>query len=181
MIHFIGKRPALQIGNHQVIDYDTAWLDHALQRAARAANHEDFPFLEDIRNGVEQYLENKCSLKLLRLDELFERVRRMLVMIGCERIADKLEPVAPPVTVCLIGAAMEAGNGFELAFFERLRGELMHLRAAGAEEIRFTGVRESSLILRGCDKWNKHCEKLHDEIEAFLKAWEKEIGAPCGA
>ncbi len=177
MISLIGNRPALQIGRHQVFDYDTVWLDRALMRAARAANHEDFPFLDDIRNGVEQYLESKCSLRLLQLGDLFERVRRMLVMIGCERIAEKLEPVAPPVTVSLIEAAMEAGNGFELGFFETLRAELTALREAGAGEIRFTGLKESSLILRGCDKWNKHCEKLHGEIEAFLKGWETESPA----
>ena len=98
----------------------------------------------------------------------------MLVKIGCERIAEKLEPLAPPVTVSLVRAAMEAGNGFELAFFETLRAELSDLRAAGAEEIRFTGLRESTLILRGTAKWNKHCDSLLSEIEAFLHNWDRE-------
>lgn len=174
LIAILGNRPALQVGHHQVIDYDTAWLDAALQRAATAANREDFPFLADIRNGVVEYLECKCPLKLLKLEELYDRVRRMLIMIGCESIANQLEPVAPPVTVSLVNAAMEAGNGFELAFFEKLRSELTQLRCQGASEIHFTGLRESSLILRGTDKWNRHCEKLLGEIELFLKAWENE-------
>ena len=54
------------------------------------------------------------------------------------------------------------------------------MRAAGAAEIRFTGLRESSLILRGCAKWNKHCEKLQGEIEAFLNGWLSET-MPCAA
>jgi hypothetical protein len=124
VISLIGNRPAIQIGRHQVIDYDTAWLDSALRRAARAAEHEDFPFVADIRSGIVKYLETKCPLKLLPLDELYDRMRKMLVKIGCERIAEKLEPLAPPVTVSLVRAAMEAGNGFELAFFEMLRTEL---------------------------------------------------------
>ena len=174
MISLIGNRPALQIGRYQVIDYDTAWLDDALKRAAQAAEHEDFPFIADIRSGIVQYLETKCPLKLLHLEDLFDRMRKMLVKIGCERIAEKLEPLAPPVTVSLVRAAMEAGNGFELAFFETLRVELGELRVAGAEEIRFTGLRESSLILRGTAKWNKHCESLLSEIGAFLKAWDRD-------
>lgn len=172
MISLIGNRPALQIGRYQVIDYDTAWLDLALLRAAQAAEHEDFPFVADIRSGIVQYLETKCPLKLLHLEDLFDRMRKMLVKIGCERIAEKLEPLAPPLTVSLVHAAMQAGNGFELAFFEALRTELGELRVAGAEEIRFTGMRESSLILRGTEKWNKHCEALLLEIRAFLKAWD---------
>lgn len=174
MISLIGNRPALQIGRYQVIDYDTAWLDLALQRAALAAEHEDFPFVSDIRSGIVQYLETKCPLKLLHLEDLFDRVRKMLVTIGCERIAEKLEPLAPPLTVSLVRAAMEAGNGFELAFFETLRTELGDLRSAGAEEIRFTGMRESSLILRGSAKWNKQCEALLSEIRAFLTAWARD-------
>lgn len=174
MISLIGNRPALQIGRYQVIDYDTAWIDAALRRAACAADHEDFPFLEDIRSGIEKYLETKCPLKLLHLEDLYDRMRRMLVKIGCERIAEKLEPLAPPVTVSLVRAAIEAGNGFELAFFERLRAELTELRDSGAEEIRFTGLKESALILRGTDKWNKHCEAMLREIRAFLLNWDKD-------
>jgi hypothetical protein len=173
VISLIGNRPALQIGRYQVIDYGTAWLEDALRRAALAAEHEDFPFIDDIRGGVVQYLETQCPLKLLMLEDLFEKVRKMLVKIGCERIAAKLQPLAPPVTVSLIRPAMEAGNGFELAFFETLRVELTELRAAGAEEISFTSLRESSLILCGAAKWNKHCENLLAEIEAFLTRWNQ--------
>ena len=174
MISLIGNRPALQIGRYQVIDYDTAWLDLALRRAAIAAEVEDFPFVEDIRSGVVQYLETKCPLKLLPLEELFARMRKMLVKIGCDHIAAKLAPLAPPVTVSLVRTAMQAGNGFELAFFETLRMELTDLRAAGAEEIRFSGLRESLLILRGTEKWNKHCEILQTEIEGFLGNWSRD-------
>lgn len=174
MISFIGNRPALQIGSHQVLDYDTEWMEDALRRAARAAGHEDFPLVSEIRNGVELYLEHKCALRLLRLEELFERMRKMLVKIGCERIAEKLEPLAPPLTFSLVRVATAAGNGFELAFFENIRSEISSLRDAGAEDIRFTGLRESTLILRGEEKWNKRCESLLAEIEAFLSACERD-------
>ena len=87
MISLIGNRPALQIGRYQVIDYDTSWLDDALKRAALAAEHEDFPFIADIRSGIVQYLETKCPLKLLHLYDLFDRMRNMLVKFVCERIA----------------------------------------------------------------------------------------------
>jgi hypothetical protein len=174
VISLIGNRPALQVGRHQVIDYDTAWLGDALRRAAEAAERDDFPFVEDIRSGIVQYLETKCPLRLLPIGDLFERMRKMLTKIGFETIAEKLEPLAPPVTVSLIPAARQAGNGFELAFFESLRRELEDLRSAGAEEIRFIGLKESALILRGSEKWDKHCDAIAREIEAFLLARDRE-------
>lgn len=174
MISFIGNRPALQIGPYQVLDYDTAWLDDAIMRAAKAADHEDFPMAAEIRTGIELYLENRCPLRLLKLEDLFERMRKMLVKIGCGPIAEKLQPLAPPVTVSLIRAATAAGNGFELAFFETLRAELSELREAGAEEIRYIGLRESTLILRGQSKWTKPCDALLVEIRSFLDACDKD-------
>jgi hypothetical protein len=174
MISFIGNRPALQIGRYQVLDYDTAWLDDALRRAALAADQADFPFIEEIRSGIVQYLETKCPLRLLQLDDLYARLRKMLIKIGCALIAEKLELLAPPVTVSLVCAALEAGNGFELAFFETLRDALAHLRGAGAEEIRFVGLRQCVLILRGTQHWNKGCESLLREIQASISAWDQD-------
>lgn len=174
MISLIGNRPALQIGRYQVIDYDTAWLDDALRRAAQAADLEDFPFAEEVCEGIFQYLETKCPLRLLHLDELYARLRKMLVKIGCEPIAEKLEPLAPPVTISLVRAALEAGNGYELAFFETLRAELATLRNAGAEEVRFIGLKQSVLILRSSEKWDKRCEGVLEEIQAFVAAWDRD-------
>lgn len=168
MISFVGNRPAIQIGPYQVLDYDTVWLEDAILRAAKAADLEDFPLVAEIRNGVELYLENKCPLRLLHLEDLFERMRKMLIKIGCVQIAEKLEPLAPPFSVSLVSAARAAGNGFELAFFETLRVELAELRDAGAEKVHFTGLRECALILRGKTKWNKQCEALLAEIKGFL-------------
>lgn len=176
MISYIGNRPALQIGHYQVTDYDVAWLDEALRRAAQAADHDNFPFVEEICAGLLQYLETKCPLKLMRLDDLYERLRKMLVKIGCQPIAEKLETVAPPVTLSLVRHALEATSnlGFELAFFDLLRTELTALREVGAEEVRFVGLRRSVLILRGTECWDKRCETLLQEIRSFIAAWDHE-------
>lgn len=175
MIALIGNRPVLQIGSHQVSDYDTEWVARALQRAAAAADHPDFPFLEEIRRGIDEYLDTKCSLQLLPLPALFERIRRMLETIGCDRIAAALRPVAPPVTLSLARAARQAGTGYELAFFEQLRRELDELRRAGAEEIRFTDLRESIQLLRGRDDWDGACDRLLTEVRHFLEAHDREL------
>jgi hypothetical protein len=77
VISFINQRPAIQIGPYQVLDYDTDWLEDAILRAAKEADHENFSMAPEIRQGVEMYLESKCSLRLLHLEDLFERVRKI--------------------------------------------------------------------------------------------------------
>lgn len=168
MIALIGNRPSIQVGKYQIHDYDTRWIGAALRRAAIAADSENFPFLDEIRHGIEEYLESRCSLRLIPLTRLYERMRRMLRAIGCGLMAEKLEPLAPPLRFPLDDVARSAGEGFELAFFEQLRGEIVSLRSEGVEELQFTGLREAVRILRRRDAWDHGCERLSEEIHAFL-------------
>jgi len=174
VISLIGTRPAIQVGRHQVIQYDTLWLGTALRRAASAAEREDFPFVDDIRMGIEKYLETKCPLRLLTLGELYDRMRHMLVRIGCETIAEKLEPLAPPITISLVRLAKEAGDGYELAFFMLLRGELADLQAAGAEEIRFSSLREAAQTLCRAEKWDGRCDAMLADLRTFLNDLDRD-------
>ena len=72
MICLVGKLPVLQIGRHQVAGYDTGWIDIALQRAAKSCDRSDFPFIDDIRDGILHYLEHKCPWRVLPIEDLFQ-------------------------------------------------------------------------------------------------------------
>ena len=169
MICLVGNRPVLQVGRHQVTGYGTEWLRETITRGATAAQREDFPFIEDLMEGIIHYLENKCSLRVITIEELNSRVRRMLERIGCAAIANTLPLISPPVTLSLMRAAKEAGNGFELAFFNKIHDEIEELRIHGVEDLYFTGTRDSVKVLRGVERWTTPCEQLHNEILDFLK------------
>jgi len=169
MICLVGNRPVLQIGRHQVTGYDTEWLRETIKHGAIAAEREDFPFIDDVIEGIVHYLENKCPLRVLTIEELHARVRRMLERIGCGAIAQNLPLISPPVTLSLKRAAKEAGNGFELAFFNQIHDEIEDLRIHGVKELCFTGTRDCVKMLRGVERWTTPCELLHNEILDFLK------------
>jgi len=170
VIAFTGNRPVLQVGRHQVTHYDTAWLLEALQRAAADADLEGFPCLDEIGQGVAHYLENKCPLRLMTVDQLHQRVRKMLEEVGCASIAESLRPFAPPVTISLVHPARQSASGFELAFFETIRAEVTELRRKGASSIRFIDHREAVLIVVERDNWDQACQRLLDELSGFLHA-----------
>jgi hypothetical protein len=172
VIALIGNRPVLQVGRHQVSCYDYQWLRDALCRAVHAADHKDFPFVDEICQGIFHYLENKCPLRLLPLPALYDKMRRMLEHIGCEGIAQELKPLAPPVQVCLLRLLHEHDCRVELALFPMLRREIDELCAAGANEIRFLHIREATMLIRGTDKWDKHSARLQREIEGFLQSYD---------
>jgi hypothetical protein len=177
MICLAGNLPALQVGNQQVAGYDAGWIEEALARAAIACNRQDFPFIDDIRDGILHYLENRCPLRVFALEDLFERMRLMLRKIGCHAIADHLTPLAPPVTVSLIGPAREAGNGYELVFFQLLGEEIDLLKLSGAESIRFCHLDECVKLLNSGKRSRSKriaSEQLGAEIKAFLNRFHQQ-------
>jgi len=168
MICLSGNLPVLQIGNHQVVGYDTAWIDESLRRAAASSDRLDFPFIDDIRDGILHYLEHRCSLRILPIENLYRRMRSMLNRLGCSAIADNLQILSPPVTVSLARSARQAGNGFELLFFTELGRDIEDLMANGVESIRFCDIEECARVLKGHKNMTKACNQLAGEIVQFL-------------
>jgi hypothetical protein len=162
MICLAGNLPALKIGRQKVVGYPTDWIEQALARAAHAGGLDDCPFLKELSEGVLHYLEQNCSLQLFPIELLYERMRGMLRKIGCPEIAKHLTPLAPPVTVSLIGPARKAGPGSKETFFGILNEEIRLLHRSGAETIHFCDVEESIRLLGG------KAEHLRGEIRTFL-------------
>lgn len=162
----------LQVGRHQVAGYGTDWIREAIRRAAIASDREDFPFTDDIVAGVVHYLETKCPLRLLPLEEFYQRLAHMLRKINCAAIAAKLPRLAPPVTLSLARTAREASDGLELVFFQNLHDEVDQLKELGVEAINFTGIRKSVSILLATEKWNARAKHLARDIVEFVRSHE---------
>lgn len=178
MICLVGNRPVLQVGNHQIVGYGVDWIETALSRASVAADRDDFPFIDDIRDGIIHYLENKCPLRLLPIEDLYARMSRMLDRIGCSAISDNLKMLTPPVTLSLARTAREMELGFELGFFHKLGAEVDALHQLGTEEVHFTEIREAALILVGAKRWNSACEVFQRDILAFLEKTAERNSTP---
>jgi hypothetical protein len=169
MICIAGNMPVLQVGEHQISNYDTYWIRRAIENASIRANQPHFSFLDDVYDGIVYYLENKCSLRLLQIEALYRRIRHTLKRIGCEAIANALVVECPPITISLERAATEAGNGYELAFYQILQSEMIALKKLGAREVFFSEIRESVLIMKRSDKWCDDCDQLENDILLWFK------------
>lgn len=172
MICIAGNLPVLQVGRYQVTGYSTHWIRIAIEEAAERAQQEEFAFVEDIYEGVIHYLEHKCALRLLKLEDLYKRIAFMLSRIGYGSIANALQPIAPPVTISLERAARDAGEGYELAFYKELQNELFNLKDTGATEVYFSHVEECVHILSRTEEWDTRCE----DLEANILDWLKKVG-----
>lgn len=176
MIAWIKNRPVIDVGGYQVAVYDRQWLCDALTRAAQAADHGDFPFIDEVSEGVFQYLENGCSLKLLSLPDLYEKMAAMLRRMDCERIAAHLVIMGPPVSLCLLSLAERAG--LELAFLQLLRHELLRLKAGGAVQVRLHRGAAALRFACGAPVWTRACELLLREVRGLLLSVDPSFELP---
>ncbi len=177
MISFLKNRPALLVGRHTVIGYELSWLSEALAQAATKASLKESSLARDIYHGVSHYLENDCPLRQLPIEELFQRIRHMLSRIGFKNVAEKLETVAPPVTISLLEIAKRSEGGFELAFFQNVRAELIDLKEHGVETLTFADLQECVLFMKSAKKWTKACVALEAEITDFLQVFDANLEA----
>ena len=161
--------PVIQVGDYQVSEYDTFWIRRAIENAAIEADQEHFAFVDDVYDAIVHYLEHKCPLRLLELSSLYERIRYTLKRIGCEAIANSLKEESPPITLSLEHAAIEAGTGYELAFYQRLKEEMENLKSNGVKEVFFSRVKESIMVLKQVDEWCDECDQLENDILGWLK------------
>ncbi len=100
MIGFRNNRPLLKLGDCLITEYGEQWLADALEHAARRAG-TTLPFKEDLLASVRYYLEHECDLSVMKVSELYARLRRMLTEVGLEHLARELREEMPPMTVCV--------------------------------------------------------------------------------
>jgi hypothetical protein len=159
----------LRVGDLPLAPCQEDWLQRRIEQAAQAAGRGEFWLASEIARGVMEYLERDYKGTVIALPALLDRVRALLARLDCADVAAHLDGTPPPATVSLAQLADEAGDGFELHFFARLRDRLVACAANGVREVHITGLRPCVQQLRRAAKWRKDCEALAREILAFIR------------
>jgi hypothetical protein len=146
------------------------WLRDRIACAAEACGRGDFWMAGDVAHGLVDYLEHAYEGTAIDLPELIGKLKRLLEQIDCKDVAGHLDASPPPMPVELTGLATDAGNGFELFFFRLLDSHITSLAQVGVREVRLTGMRSCVRQLRGARRWRRDCDRLVDEILAFIRS-----------
>jgi hypothetical protein len=105
------------------------------------------------------------------IGEFSEALERVLRGFGVTIKAPGAAAPAPRVSEAdLRQLACESGKGFELAFFNRLRDVLRSKLEESPRLVRFTGLRGCVKQLAGAQRWSRRCQRLSDQIVAYLRA-----------
>jgi hypothetical protein len=116
----------------------------------------------------------RSSVSISEFSEALEAVMRHLgLTVG---FAVKMDQSNSIVESDLQQLAFECGQGFELAFFPRLRGELRKNLKESPRVVLFQGLRGCVKQLAGARRWSARCQQLSDQIVDFLRfCWKDEV------
>ena len=169
MIALPAQLPLLRVGRYEVTTYGQDWLEENIRDAARAAGQADWWFTPDIVRSLMIYLRERFPGSTITLDELTEKIRATLEKIGFTEIGDRVALTPPALSLSLDDLAREAGEGFELRFFQLLDARLQELADLGAPAVSLTEAHDGVKRLCAAKYWTRTCRKLEQEIAIFLR------------
>jgi len=132
--------------------------------------------------AVLHYFKQDLGRSQVSVGEFAQTLATVLRGLG---MSPATEPEAPaPERVAeadLRRLACEAGEGFELGFFSRLRTELRQTLMHSPRVVRFRGLRGCVKRLTGAGRWSPRCQQMNDHIVDYLREClgAEECSQPC--
>lgn len=169
MIALRNNLPLVRFSDGRVMNFERPWLASALVRAAETAGYKKWWLADHVTESVASYLQQDFDEHIVTICRLEKAVQSVLQVIGYSDVANCFRTMPPPVRISLAELAREAGHGYELAFFEILRGRLREVIASPTVEIELSEIHSCVKQLRSAKNWRRDCAGLLGEIVAFVR------------
>jgi hypothetical protein len=169
MIAFRDDLPLVQLANGQAVAFERSWLLRALADAARKAGYAQWWLAEHVAESVTTFLRDQRELNVLPVERLTKAVQSVLQVIGYSEVGRHFVAGRPTVEISLLELAQEAGAGYELAFFDRLRRKLDQVIREQPEHFALSGLEACVKLLRHRKTWSRDCDALRTEIVSFAR------------
>ncbi len=167
MICLASKLPILQVGSHQIADYDTEWLHRALSDGLKKAGMGDEQVAMDLYQGLLHYLQNDCPWSLLKIEDLYLRVQKLLSKVGLQKAKSHLPFYTPDVRISVTQMLDTIECPIELALLQSLNQEITQLKNYGVQRVVLEEIKEAVSSIMPAKRWNKQKQFLHDEIASL--------------
>ncbi len=169
MIAFRDNLPLVELDGGQTVAFAREWLLRALAVAARKAGYQQWWLGPHVAESVTQYLEAQTETNVLTRVRLETAVQSVLQVIGYAEVGRYFAVGRPVAEVSLEALAREAGNGYELAFFERLGRQIRELVQEKTCHFELVGLEPCVKLLRARKVWSRDCDALRAEIVSFAR------------
>jgi hypothetical protein len=169
MVAFKEEFPYLRTDSGQLFEFNRDWLHAAITRAADEAGYPSWWLTDHVTESIAFYLRLRNDESVVAFSQLSQTVRYVLKVIGYKEIIPHFAPSPPPICVSLADIALEAGAGYELAFFDLLEKRIDALMATGVDNLQLCSLQPCVKHLRGVKTWTRGCDALREEIVCFVR------------
>lgn len=169
MIALADGMPLVQLDDGRVVAFQRGWIVKALAKAALKAGYQKWWLAECVTETLEDYLSSHVEANAVSVPELALLVADVLQVIGYAEITPYVVLGHPGERLNLVDLVKEAGAGYELAFFNRLRDRLQSMIGSGATEVDLVGLATCVKQLRSRKSWSRGCDALQEEIVSFVR------------
>jgi len=169
MIALADGMPLVQTEDSRVVAFQSDWIVRALAKAALKAGYQKWWLAGYVVETIAYYLATQYQGNSISVPRLTRLVEDVLQVIGYAEIARHLTLGQPGERLDLVDLVQEAGAGYELAFFNRLRDRLQSLIGAGTTDVDLVGLALCVKKLRARKSWSRGCAALQEEIVSFVR------------
>lgn len=169
MIALRDELPLIQLADGQAVAFERLWLIESLNRAARKAGYTQWWLAEHVAESVAQYLQGQSESNVIPVERLGRAVQSAVEVIGYGDVARHFEPGRPRVRISLVELAREAGNCYELSFFEKLGRRIWEVAHEQHSDFELHDLEACVKLLRGKKVWSRDCDILQGEIVFFAR------------
>lgn len=127
-------------------------------------------FVSNAVGAVLHFFKFDLDRTIVSVDEFSAALVKVLRGFGLDAYDQKQK--SKPLKIAdadLRGLANDAGEGFELLFFSRLRDEVRARLVEAPQMIRFSGLRGCVKQMTGSRRWGRRCQFLNDQIVDYLR------------
>lgn len=169
MIAFPNDLPLVRLSDGDCLAFERTWLVRSLVAAARKAGYPQWWLSEHVAQSVTEYLRSEQECPVVAATHLEQAVQSVLQVIGYADVGRHFAVGRPVVRISLVDLAQQAGTGYELAFFELLRGRLHEALESRAPHLELCGLESCVKLLCARKAWSRDCEALRGEIVSFAR------------
>jgi len=169
MIALRDSLPLVRFHDGSVMNFERSWLSTALVRAAETAGYKKWWLADHVTESVTTYLEQDISDNVVTICRIERAVQSVLQVIGYSDVAKHFRTMPPPVRISLVEIARDAGEGYELLFFELLRARLRGVILSETQQVEICDLHRCVKLLRSAKNWRRDCSGLRGEIVSFVR------------
>ncbi len=169
MIALRDSLPLVRFQDGSVMNFERSWLSTALVRAAETAGYKKWWLADHVTESVTNFLEQDFDASVVTICRIEKAVQSVLQVIGYSDVALHFRTAPPPVRISLAEIARDAGDGYELLFFEKLRAKLRDVIYSETREVEICDLHRCVKLLRSAKSWRQDCSRLRGEIVSFVR------------